>query len=150
MPKFTFRLSPLLRLREAFRDERQMELADAYRADDVLKEHLEASRGELVVLAEGCRRAVGPGPVDIDRLLTAQRYEAVLEAQVQHILQQRELVAQEIERRRQALVHANREVRVLEKLREHQADRYMQEESLRDIKRLDEVAQQRAAREEAQ
>jgi flagellar biosynthesis chaperone FliJ len=34
---------------------------------------------------------------------------------------------------------------VLEKLREHQLERHREEENRRDIKRLDEIAQQRAS-----
>jgi flagellar protein FliJ len=60
-------------------------------------------------------------------------------------LAQRKQLAVEIERRREALLAANREVRVLEKLRDHQMERYREEENRRDIKRLDEVAGQRAA-----
>ena len=38
-------------------------------------------------------------------------------------------------------------MRVLEKLREKQSQRHQQEENRQEIKRLDEVAQQRTARE---
>jgi flagellar protein FliJ len=99
-------------------------------------------------LRERCRRAAGPGPVDIDQLVEAQRYELTLKAQLQHLQHQRELLAAEIERRRLALVEANRAVRVMEKLRERQAQRYAQEEYRRDLKEMNEVARQRALREE--
>jgi flagellar export protein FliJ len=59
--------------------------------------------------------------------------------------EQRKLLAAEIERRREVLLAANREVRVLEKLRERQLERHFEEEAHRDIKRMDEIAQQRAA-----
>ena len=53
----------------------------------------------------------------------------------------------EIERRRLVLAEANREVRVLEILRDKQAAQHRQEEERREMKRLDEVAQQQALRE---
>jgi flagellar export protein FliJ len=63
--------------------------------------------------------------------------------------EQRGRLAAEIERRRVALLAANREVRVLEKLRERQLEQYNQAENRLDIKRLDEVARlQTAAAEE--
>jgi flagellar export protein FliJ len=145
MAKFKFRLTTLLKIREATRDERQAELAEAYRADDILVERLRQISGEFGALLEECRKAAGPGAVNIDRLLEAQRYEVMLRAYEKQTLEQRRRLAEEIERRREALLAANREVRVLEKLREHQLERHREEENRRDIKRLDEIAQQRAA-----
>ena len=63
---------------------------------------------------------------------------------------QRETVQTEIDRRRQVLAEANREVRVLENLRDKQAGQHRQQEERREMKRLDEVAQQQALREVAQ
>jgi flagellar protein FliJ len=144
MARFKFRLATLLKLREATRDERRTELAQAYRADDVLSEHIQQVQNESNRLQEQCRKAAGPGTIDIDRLIEAQRYEIVLKLQQRHLNEQRAKLAAEIERRRVALLAANREVKVLEKLREHQLEKYKQEESRLDIKRLDEVARLQA------
>ncbi len=144
MARFKFRLATLLKLREAARDERRAELAQAYRADDVLNEHLEQVRTELNFLEEQCRKAAGPGIIDIDRLIEAQRYEIILKVQQRHLNEQRGRLAAEIERRRVALLAANREVRILDKLREHQLEQHNQAENRLDIKRLDEVARLQA------
>lgn len=148
MTKFKFRLATLLRLREAARDERRRELAEAYRVDDLLRQRLDGVSGQLGRLQDHCRKLTGPGAVDVDRLVEAQRYELALKAQRSQLGQQREAVAAEIERRRGALVEANRDVRVLEKLRENQVRQHGREENRREIKQLDEVASQRAIREE--
>jgi flagellar FliJ protein len=147
MAKFKFRLATLLRLREATRDERRAELAEAYRADDVLREHLDRLGEELGRLQAECRQVAGPGTVDVDRLVEVQRYEVTLRAQQNRLAGQREAVGAEIDRRRQALLAADRDVRLLEKLREKQARRHHQEEHRREVKQLDEVAGQRATRE---
>ncbi len=147
MAKFKFRLDTLLRLREISRDGRRQRLAQAYRADEILQQQQEQVKQQLAKLAEKCRRASGPGPVEIDRLLEAQRYEVVLRAHNQQTGQQRETVAVEIDRRHQTLVEANREVRVLEKLREKQLRRHREEENRQEVKQLDEVAGQLVARE---
>lgn len=147
MAKFKFRLATLLRLREATRDERRAELAEAYRADDLLREHLDRVGRELSWLQAQCRKVAGPGTVDVDRLVEAQRYEVTLRAQQGQLAGQREAVSAEIDRRRQTLLHADRDVRLLEKLREKQARRHHQEENRREIKELDEVAGQRTTRE---
>jgi flagellar FliJ protein len=147
MAKFKFRLATLLRLREATRDERRAELAEAYRADDLLREHLRRVGRELSWLQGRCRQVAGPGTVDVDRLVEAQRYEVTLRAQESRLTGQRDAIGAEIDRRRQALLAADRDVRLLEKLRQKQAQRHHQEESRREIKELDEVAGQRATRE---
>ena len=146
MAKFIFRLASLLRLRESRRDECRAALAEAYRIDEVLRKQFDNLATELDALREFCRRNASPGAVDVDRLVEAQRYELVARAQQRHIAQQRETVAPEIERRRQALVEADREVRILEKLRQRQADQHRRDEELRESKRLDEVAMQQAFR----
>ncbi len=147
MSKFTFRLATLLRLREATRDERRGELAEAYRVDDTLKHQLQRTDAELAALQTQYRQTLAPGEVDVNRLVEAQRNELVLRSQRAQIIRQRETVQGEIERRRLVLAEANREVRVLEILRDKQAAQHRQEEERREMKRLDEVAQQQALRE---
>jgi len=148
MAKFKFRLATLLRLRELARDERRAQLAQAYRAEELLEEQRRQLEQHLSGLLRWTRLAAGPGEIEVDRLLEARRFEAILLAQRQHVDQQREAIAHEVERRRQALVEANREVQVLENLRARQHERHRAEENRRDIKSLDEIALQRALREE--
>ena len=148
MAKFKFRLATLLRLREADRDERRTEMAQAYRADEIIERQQEALEKALTDSTAKCRDATRPGQIDIDHLLETQRFEVLLRAQREQLRKQRGVVAAEIERRRGKLVHANREVRVLEKLREKQTRRHRDEENRREIKRLDEAAMHRAGREE--
>lgn len=148
MAQFRFRLATLLRLREASRDQRRAELAEAYRVDDLLR-HQQEQVGQMIEsLYRCCRQAAGPGPVDVDALLAAQRYDAALRSQLHQLRLQRQHVAGEIERRREALAAASREVKILEKLRQRQADAYQAEESRRATRLLDEVAHRRAAQED--
>ncbi|MGW8256825.1 MAG: hypothetical protein ACWGMZ_05005, partial [Thermoguttaceae bacterium] len=121
MAKFKFRLATLLKLREAARDERRTQLAQAFRADEILQDHQDQVADEFDSLKKLCRKAGGPGSVDLDLLLESQRYEVVLKIHQRRLNEQRQQLALEIERRRAALLTANREVQILEKLREHQA-----------------------------
>jgi flagellar export protein FliJ len=146
MAKFKFRLATLLRLRQSVRDERRAALAQAYRAEEILRGQHGQLAGALEEVARHCQEALSPGQVNIDQVLEARRYELVLKSQQQEIGRQQQAVEAEIEHRRGALSEANREVRVLEKLRDRQQDRYRQEENRREIKELDEVAGRRAVR----
>ncbi len=140
MAKFKFRLETLLRLREATRDERRSELAKAYQAEGIIENQRRHIAAELDELERQSRRACAPGPLDLDQLLEARRYELVLRAQAREARQRHEAVQAEVQRRREAVVDANRQVRVLEGLREKQLQRHRQEENRLQIKQLDEVA----------
>lgn len=147
MSRFRFRLATLLRLRELARDERRAELAQAYRAKDLLEEQERTIEQHLASLRDVARRAGGPGPINVDQLMEARRFETVLLAQQQDIRLKQQMIDAEVERRRLALVEANREVQVLENLRGRQYERHRAEENRREIKQLDEIAQQRAVEE---
>jgi flagellar export protein FliJ len=140
MAEFKFRLATLLRLRETTRDERRAELAAAYRADQVLQRQLTRLSAELRELKAAARRAAGPGRVNVEQLVEAQRYQQTIESRQRQVNEERAALAAEIERRRQALLAAEREVRTLEKLRETRHARHRQDENRREIKQLDEVA----------
>ena len=86
--------------------------------------------------------------VDVDLLTDMARYEMILKAQRQSADQQRQAVAVEVQKRRSALVTADRDVRVLEKLGQSQQQQHQEKEDLKEFKRLDELAVTRHGREE--
>jgi flagellar protein FliJ len=140
MRQFRFRLATLLRLREATRDERRSQLAEAYMAEQNLNERKAEVEAEAAELRRRYGQAAMVGALDVDQLLDSHRYEMVLAAQLKFIADQHAKLAVEIEKRRQALVAADREVRVLEKLRENLRERHRQEEQHAEMKQIDEVA----------
>jgi flagellar protein FliJ len=150
MPPFRFRLSTLQHLRENVRDECRQQLAEAQRAEDILAARIAELDDEIAFIRQHAKTASQVGPINVDRLLDAGRYEMALRAERQSVVAQRETVAQEVQRRRQALVEADREVKSLEKLRERQLERHRHEDSRRESKQLDAIAVQASfAREEA-
>ena len=148
MARFTFRMATLLKLRESARDERQAKLVQARQAADILRQQRETLEQEARRLDQESRNAVRPGPINVDGLLHARRYELLLQVQQQDLLQQQQVVDAELLRRQQALVEANREVRVLELLREKQRARQRDEEARQEMKEIDEVAQRTGRGEE--
>jgi flagellar protein FliJ len=143
MTRFHFRLATLLRLRESTRDECHVQLAEVQQAEAALGEQLIRLQAEQEHLQHECRTAGGPGPIDLRRLLEAQRYAATLRDREGQLHQERKALGAEIDRRRQALLEADRDVRTLEKLRENQAQSSRHAEYWREGKQLDEVALQR-------
>jgi flagellar FliJ protein len=144
MARFQFRLETLLKLRMADRRQRRQELATAYQAEKMLGEQTQNLAQEELQIRRRTQLEVSPGEVNVDNLLTAQRYAAVLKARARLLDQQREKLQHEMDRRRQALVEADRQVRVLEKLRERQREEHAAHEARIEVKDLDEVAQRSA------
>jgi flagellar protein FliJ len=138
MKKFQFRLDSLVRLREAVRDERRSQLAEALRIQASLEGEMQQLRARL---DEARQMHTAPqGAVDIDRLLVAERYEMVLLLEKHNLEQQQVSTNAEVEKRRQALVWADQDVRVLEKLRETQFQRWRAGAERDALDHLDEIA----------
>src|SRR5882724_10053416 len=115
---FHFRLQTLLRLRIAERDQRLAELAKALRAEEVLRAEEQRVANEQASVAQRAQMLKSPGSADVDSLLQTHRYELVLTNQRKQIALQIAQVQAEVERRRLVVVEADRQLRVLEKLRE--------------------------------
>lgn len=143
MATFRFRLQPLMKLREADRDRCREELAEAYRADQFLADRQAELLQEIEEAKELTRNQSQPGTVSVDALLDTHRYEIVLTAQLNQVAMKRNQVAEEVERRRQALVEADRELRILEKLRERHAREFRRHEEKLETRQLDEVGLRR-------
>ena len=147
MANFRFKFATILRLREAARDEKRAKLAEAYRAEEVVRARLDELQDEMHSLKERYIRGVSPGPVNVDNLVDSQRYDFVIKAEYGTVHEQLQSLQTEIEKRRDALIAADRDVRVLEKLRETQNERHIATEQLADIKLLDEIATRRFQKE---
>jgi flagellar FliJ protein len=137
---FHFRLETLLRLRIAERDQRRADLAKALRAEEMLQSELQGVQRQQSELAVRGRQLKSPGAVDVDALLQTHRYELVLLTQLRQLASQLVQVQTETERRRLMLVEADRQVRVLEKLRERQALAHRKQAERLENKQLDEQA----------
>lgn len=134
-----FRLATLLKLRLDERDRRRNDLAQAMEAERVLQTRL-ADLDQEIAAVRANSAATKLGPINVDDLLQSNRYELMLRAQRKGLEGQIAQVRAEIERRRQALVEADRNVRVLEKLRERQLEAAAAEELRLEAKSFDEIA----------
>lgn len=143
MARFHFRLSTLLKLRESERQQRQIELAQAYEAERLVLEQLATIASEIAAAKERVRKMSSPGEIPVDELLELQRYGLQLRMQSTAMTEKLGVVRNEIDRRRQILVEANRQVRTLEKLREKQSALFELERSRQEQKALDEFGQKR-------
>jgi flagellar FliJ protein len=135
----TFRLGTMLKLREQARDERRRDLAQAYEAERILRERVEELQQEIAATHARTRQLAGEGSVNVEGLLNTRRYQLLMKSQVAATEQQITQVLEEVERRRQALIESDRDVKVLEKLRERQQQQQEIAEAKREAKQLDEA-----------
>lgn len=135
---FRFRLQTLLRIRQVRRDQVRAALARGHQATEKLNVEIEGLGQEIQDNRALHRQR--PGEFDIDRLLQAERYELVLKSRQLQLMEDAQKLAVEVEKIRLVLVEADRDVRVLEKLRETQSQRAREELARQEMKALDEVA----------
>jgi flagellar protein FliJ len=144
MAKFRFQLATLQKLRELHRDELRSKLAEAVQAQQILVEQFEQVATEIANLESMRRLAVSSSSINVDPLLEAQRYQGVLQVQHAKMSEQMRLLSAEIDRRREAVVEADRQVKVLAKLYDRKLEEYRANTQRAETKVLDEVAAQRS------
>ncbi|MDR0328611.1 MAG: flagellar export protein FliJ [Planctomycetaceae bacterium] len=138
---FTFRLEPLITIRDNVLKERQSELAKAYEARRILEEKIQDIERQLEEGISAVRSAMQEGQtVRVESLLSFRRQELFLRNQQSDLMQKIKDVDEEIERRRNAVVAANKELKIVEKLKEKRYERYLDEENKAETKVMDEVA----------
>lgn len=139
MPRYQFQLETLRKLRLRERDSRSVKLAEAFRAERILLERCEEVKHEINSLRAQQQAIVVSDSPDVAQLLESQRYQASLETQIQTMVDQVRTLQEEIERRRLALVEADREVRVLDKLDERRFAEHRLAAQRAEAKVLDEI-----------
>ena len=145
MAKFRFRFETLLRVRAARREVHRQRLAKAFRAREILQERAEQLKAALREVENNVRSASQPGVIDVGQLLNQQRYELLLRGQMSQVKEQRTKIDDEAKRLRAELVESNKQVRVLETLREHDLTAHREQQLLREARELDEISQRTAA-----
>ena len=136
---FRFRLQSILRLRERDRDTAAQAFEQATRAKQILLDRIDEIETERQQLLQE-RGAASLGQVDIQHILSSQRYEASLVESVREIEGNISKIEIAIQQRRAKLVECEQGVKVLEKLRDQQQETWNQEQAARSQSRLDEWA----------
>jgi flagellar FliJ protein len=137
---FRFRLEPLITIRDNTLKEKQGELAKAYEARRIVEEKQRELEQELAENVTAGRQRLQTGTIDIEFLLGLRRHEAYLNAQIEVARGHLRQIDEEIERRRNAVLEANKELKIIEKLKEKRYEKYQTEENRKETIRLDEIA----------
>ena len=140
MGAFTFRLQSVLKVRREARDQARYKLARALQAETILKTQQEEGQEEVRQLLSQLVKAQTTGEISVDWIMELRRYEVVLKSQLAQVLEQMEQVGGEVERRRDLLANADREVKVLERLEAKKKNEWLKREQ-----RLEQVENDEAA-----
>jgi flagellar FliJ protein len=133
-----FRLKTLLRLREIERDQSRLQLAEAQRIEQKAADRV----AELDETLAELRRETGAlaGLVNIAELCEADRFGAAVKLSREEARQYHHRLATESELRRREVIEADKQVKVLEKLRQKQESQEREEQTRQATKLLDELA----------
>jgi flagellar export protein FliJ len=138
---FKFRFEPLITIRDNILKECQAELAKAYEA----RRQLEELQNEIDTLLtnniiEG-RQMMLPGQqVNVNHLLGLRQQELFLRADYEKLAQNIKGIDEVIEMRRNAVILANRDLQIVEKLKEKRYEKYQQEERRKETVMMDDIA----------
>lgn len=139
MKHFAFKFASLLKLRHNQRDLCRQLLADVMRRDEELVLRRERTASERAAqLAEVKQAESGRGAIDVDGSVSRRIYAGQLSGDISAIEQERDLVRQQVELCRQALVRADQAVKTLEKLSDRQYAEFTYEEERRESRELEE------------
>lgn len=148
MARFAFRFARLLWLKETREKERQRELAAALREAEAAQAALEDVERRLLERQRKARHAL-EGPVDPWRLLLASEDLARLREQRLAAEERLSESRRQVKERRQELLEAAKERKILEALRERDYEAFRSEEARREQRYMDELAQQTGERRRA-
>jgi len=155
MKRFSFRLTPLLRLRRQQEEQKKRVVAGLLR-------EIHAEQQQAVALAEAVRQEGQTlktqqlaGRVDLEWVAQYRRYVAAVQNVIQQHIRRVAEIQQQLIGARQELVQAAQKTKVLEKLRERQHERYQRalrraetaEQNEIGAQRFDRLARERLARE---
>lgn len=132
MARFQFQFAALMSLRRNRRDLCRQMLAGALLEDDALKvkrDQLHQSRQEQLL---DLKQRGRPGEVDVPAAAARRYYAGRLLGELGLVDRQRQVVSQQIAACRQALIAADQQVRVLERLEERGRDEFQYVEQRRE------------------
>lgn len=139
MARFEFRLKALLEVRAAERDAQRSQLAELLAAEERLRAHQATVAAELERALSAHGEAVARGHLDIDRLQAAQAFEQSLRNELLVLVRRQQDLDRLVSEQQELLVEAQRQVRVLEKLRDRQHQQYLAAQQSAQWRALDEA-----------
>ena len=142
MPRFDFKLEPVLRHRRRAEGEQRQKLAALLRRRQDMHDQLRRMQTDLSTDRQRMADRL-VGHVDVDRIRMHGAHHAQVARRAQGIMQQLAGVEEQIEQVRRDLLEATRHRRAIEQLRERQRQQWLKRLRRREAAAVDELATQR-------
>lgn len=143
MSRFTFRLLPLLKLREQTRDQFALEVGKAVEAITRVEQQVQELDDQLNEIRQHSAKTLAQAQPSVDRMLAQGRFDMQLRADRHGMQQTLHQLNEELNRRRARLADAEAEVKQLERLRDTQQLAHHEELQRRQQIEMDERASAR-------
>jgi flagellar protein FliJ len=143
MSRFSFRLMPLLQLREQTRDQLALEVGKAVEAIHRVETQILEIDNQLTQLRQHAAATLAEDRPSVDRMLAQGRFDMQLRADRHGLMETLTKLNEELTRRKRRLADAEAEVRQLERLRESQQLAHTEEQLRRNQIEMDERASAR-------
>jgi flagellar FliJ protein len=140
---FTFRLEPLISIRDNVLKQKQAELAKAYEARRIIEETKSKIEKNIEDNLQSAREMQQSRQIDVKFLFATRQHEIFLFAQLEEIRRHIRMIEEEIEVRRNAVIEANKELKIIEKLKKKKHEKYLAEENRKETIQMDEIASRR-------
>lgn len=142
MAKFDFPLEGVLRQRKNVEQERQRALAAVQlqmtQLQSELKDLDQTAQDALLDL----RQNGLVGHIDMGFIAAHRRFTGAVQRKAMGLVQRMALVQREIDQKRAALAQAAKERKIIEKLKEKQHQRWLEDQNRREIAQMDEIGMQ--------
>lgn len=143
MNAFVFRLDSVASLRKSERDARRTELALTLAEQARLESQRQALHAKLIAAQQQSRAMRAAGALTVESLVRGQQFEAALRSELEVLSELQAAASSAVDHAREALISAEREVQMLEKLYQRQLADYQLEQGRAETRLLDEVAAMR-------
>ena len=146
MRRFRFRLERLLAIRRYREQEWELALASATGKVIAMHRRIRESQDGMVRSLGFGNRVGSTAALDLEAIVSAERYRAGMQARIRSLEAELVLQEAELEKVRAGYLEASRRRKVLDKLKERQADAYRRGQMREQIAVLNEIATSRAVR----
>ena len=138
-----FRFESLLKIRETERNEKKNAFLEAQNAVQEIQAVIDQCKLELASNQETVRNQRSSTILTSDELCQQQRFHNLLLSRLQKLEHKLDSVSEQVEKKRNELDEAIKEVKILQTLKEKTEERRLEEERRRSDKEMDELATQK-------
>jgi len=138
--RFTFRFDTMLKIRKQREDQRKRVVADRLREIGRIQDRMASLHAQIENEVQAIRTGQEPGTIDLQQAMRHRYWLGHLHKNSLEIEARLRYHEAQLAQERAALAEAAKQRRILEKLKERQWNRYLQEEDKRETMEADEMS----------